>query len=505
MLRGNCCNVMKELSLVFPHQLFSRHPALAPGRPVYLIEEHLFFTQFSFHRQQLVFRRASMQGWMQQKQADGFDVHYIAAFEPNHDIRVLLPELTRKGVRHLHMIEPDDDWLMRRIEKGAWRAGIECTFYSSPGFLCRPGEWSDFFNQKGSYFQTSFYIEQRRRLNLLILPDGQPVGGKWSFDAENRKRFPVNGRIVPVMKFETSALLDEARNYVQRYFPDAPGTDAFFVYPVTRADARKWLQDFLKHRFAAFGMYEDALLRDAHFLHHSVLSPLLNNGLILPEEVLHEAIGFAARHEIPMNSLEGFVRQIAGWREFVRMVYLREGRRQRTTNSWKFKRKIPAAFYDGTTGISPVDTVIKKVLKTSYAHHIERLMVLGNFMLLCEFDPDEVYRWFMELFVDSADWVMVPNVYGMSQFADGGLMITKPYISGSNYLLKMSDFTKGNWMEIWDALFWRFMHVHRNFFAKNPRLGMLLRTFDRMSPEKQQQHLNIANQFLHQLDEQHHI
>lgn len=501
MVAGICCIAMKELSLVFPHQLFATHPALDQERPVYLIEEHLFFTQFAFHKQQLIFRTAAMQHWMRQKQLEGFKIHYVSAYEPLHDIRLLIPELARQGFKQFHLIEPDDDWLNRRIETGTRREGIGVTWYASPGFLCKPAEWMAFFNQKASYFQSGFYIEQRRRLNLLMTADGQPLGGKWSFDTENRKRFPANGRIVPVLKLQESKLVLEAREYVQQQFPSAPGSAGLLMYPVTAADAKNWLLDFLEHRFNGFGIYEDAIVRDAHVLHHSVLSPLLNTGLLLPREVLDAAIQFAANHEVPMNSLEGFVRQIAGWREFVRLVYLREGRKQRTTNFWNFTRKIPASFYQGTTGILPVDAVLKKVLKTGYAHHIERLMVLGNFMLLCEFDPDEVYRWFMELFIDSADWVMVPNVYGMSQFADGGLMTTKPYISGSNYLLKMSDFPKGSWTETWDALFWRFMHVHRDFFTKNPRLGMLVHTFDRMPPEKQQLHLHRAEQFLNQLDE----
>ena len=184
------------------------------------------------------------------------------------------------------------------------------------------------------------------------------------------------------------------------------------------------------------------------------------------------------------NSLEGFIRQIMGWREFIKIVYEREGSKQRTTNYWKFTRKIPANFWKGTTGIPPIDITIQKILKTGYCHHIERLMVLGNFMILCEFDPDEVYRWFMEMFIDAYDWVMVPNVYGMSQFADGGLMATKPYISGSSYVLKMSDFKKGEWCEIWDALFWNFMNKHRNVISKNPRMAMLLKTYDKMSEEK---------------------
>jgi deoxyribodipyrimidine photolyase-related protein len=201
-----------------------------------------------------------------------------------------------------------------------------------------------------------------------------------------------------------------------------------------------------------------------------------------------------------LNSLEGFIRQIIGWREFIRIVYEREGNKQRTKNYWGFDRKIPESFWQGTTGILPVDNVIKKVLQTGYSHHIERLMVIGNFMLLCEFHPDEVYRWFMEMYVDAYDWVMVPNVYGMTQFADGGMMTTKPYISGSNYLLKMSDYQKGGWTEIWDGLFWRFMHVNRDLFLKNPRLSMLVKTFDKMPEKKRKKHISVAENHLNQLD-----
>jgi len=226
---------------------------------------------------------------------------------------------------------------------------------------------------------------------------------------------------------------------------------------------------------------------------------MLNIGLLSPHHIIIKALEIGKQKNIPLNSLEGFIRQIMGWREFIKIVYEREGSKQRTLNYWKFTRKIPVSFWKGTTGIPPIDCTIQKILKTGYCHHVERLMVLGNFMLLCEFDPNEVYRWFMEMFIDAYDWVMVPNVYGMTQFADGGLMTTKPYISSSNYLMKMSDYEKGNWQEIWDGLFWRFMQEHRSFFLKNPRLGMLVRTFDKMSTEKQNTHLNNANIFLNNL------
>jgi deoxyribodipyrimidine photolyase-related protein len=272
-----------------------------------------------------------------------------------------------------------------------------------------------------------------------------------------------------------------------------------FCFPTTYAESKEWLQTFFKSRFSEFGPYEDAIVSNENVLHHGVLTPVMNVGLLTPKYIIDEALQYASNHEIPMNSLEGFIRQITGWREFMRAVYQLKGREERTKNYWGFTRKIPASFWNGTTGIEPVDITIKKVLEVGYCHHIERLMVLGNFMLLCEFDPDEVYRWFMELFIDAYDWVMVPNVYGMSQFADGGLMSTKPYISGSNYLMKMSDYKKGEWQNVWDGLFWRFMHTQRDFFLQNPRLGMLVRSFDNMANAKQKAHLNNAEKFLNSL------
>jgi len=228
---------------------------------------------------------------------------------------------------------------------------------------------------------------------------------------------------------------------------------------------------------------------------------MMNVGLLTPDFILNETIAYANKHNIPLNSIEGFVRQILGWREFIRAVYELRGNEERTTNFWKFKRKIPKSFWNGTTGIIPIDATIKKTLETGYCHHIERLMVIGNFMLLCEFDPNEVYVWFMEMFVDAYDWVMVPNVYGMSQFADGGIMATRPYISGSNYLMKMSNYPKGEWQQIWDSLFWRFMHIHRDFFHQNPRLGMLIKSFDKMPKEKQDKYIKTAEDYMIELDD----
>ena len=344
-------------------------------------------------------------------------------------------------------------------------------------------------------------MEQRKKRNILMQPDGKPTGGKWTFDTENRKKYPAKKTPPPIQFPDVDDYYKDAKQYVEKNFAEHLGNlSEHSLYPTSFETTKAWLNQFFEHRFMEFGIYEDAIDTENSILHHSVLSPMLNVGLITPKEIIDACLLYAAENNVPINSTEGFVRQIIGWREFIRGVYESRGSEERTTNFWKFKKKIPASFYDGTTGILPVDQTIKKALQTGYCNHIERLMILGNFMMLCEFDPDEVYQWFMELFIDSYDWVMVTNVYGMSQFSDGGLMATKPYISGSNYLMKMSNYHKGEWQEVWDGMFWRFMHTHRDFFLANPRLGMLVRMFDKMPESKKEKHLLNAETYLKTLE-----
>jgi deoxyribodipyrimidine photolyase-related protein len=496
-----------QATIIFPHQLFKNHPAVKAGLPVFLVEEDLFFKQYYFHKQKLVLHRASMKAYESFLRKEKIPVEYVDAQSGLSDIRKLIAHLAKKGLREIHFVEVTDNWLNRRFQKECSLHGLILIEYPSPNFLNTPAGSSAFFDKKKTYFQTDFYIQQRKERNILIESHGQPLGSKWTYDTENRKRFPKK-EIIPVPEIpKENKYVKEARAYVTQHFKNNYGfvNDTFKeregFYPVTFEETDAWLNNFLKHRFNKFGIYEDAILSKESFLYHSVLTPMLNIGLINPQQVIDKAMDAAIEYAVPLNSLEGFIRQIIGWREFIRIVYDREGSKQRTTNFWGFTRKIPPSFWSGTTGIAPIDIVIKKVLQTGYAHHIERLMVLGNFMLLCGFHPNEVYKWFMEMFVDSYDWVMVPNVYGMAQFADGGLMTTKPYISGSNYLMKMGDFEKGPWQQTWDGLFWRFMHTQRDFFLKNPRLGMLVHTFDKMSKEKQQTHLQNAENYLKNLDE----
>jgi deoxyribodipyrimidine photolyase-related protein len=490
---------MPEITIIFPHQLFKQHPSLQKERAVYIVEEWLFFKQYNFHKQKLILLRAAMKKYAVYLSAKKYAVTYIESTEEKSDIRKLIPYLSTQKITAVHLADVADNWLLKRIKTGCKKKNISVALSVSPNFLNSTAEVKEYFDKRKTYFQTAFYTEQRKQRQILLDHHNQPVGGKWTFDADNRLRYPKNQKPPYIQFSEEDKHVKEAKEYVSQYFDINYGKTEQFIYPTDFAGAEKWLDDFLENRFSHFGEYEDAIVSSEHFLHHSVLTPMLNIGLLNPQQIIDSALQYAAKNKIPLNSLEGFIRQVIGWREFIRIVYEREGGKQRTKNYWGFERKIPSNFWDGTTGILPVDNVIKKVLKTGFSHHIERLMVMGNFMLLCEFDPDEVYKWFMEMYVDAYDWVMVPNVYGMTQFADGGLMTTKPYISGSNYLLKMSDYKKGPWCDVWDGLFWRFMHVHRDFFNSNPRLGMLIKTFDKMPEEKRRLHISNAEKFLDSL------
>ncbi|CAM3737377.1 cryptochrome/photolyase family protein [Aquirufa aurantiipilula] len=477
--------------LIFPHQLFEEALDLPKDQTCYLIESDLYFKQYNFHKQKLLFHRASLQYFANVLTQQGFQVCYIEAQDPKSDVIELISSLQQEGLSELSYFDTHDYLLERRIQRVC---RVPKNKIPSPNFLNHDIQ---ILGNKKTYFQTAFYIQQRKNLHILIDDQQNPLGGQWSFDTENRKKIPKNTFIPqPFPDLTGNQYMEEASRYVQTHYPNNPGTlEKPFpgsYYPCTHADAEMALDQFIHDRLTHFGAYEDAIIAQESTLFHSVLSPLINVGLLNPAKIISKI----AQAQAPLNSLEGFIRQIIGWREFVQLLYQKIGTQQRTSNYWQFTKEMPEAFYTASTGIEPVDMTIRKLLKTGYSHHIERLMILGNFMLLCEIKPNAVYQWFMEMYIDAYDWVMVPNVYGMSQFSDGGLMTTKPYICGSNYILKMSDYKKGPWQAVWDGLFWRFLDKQRATFSKNPRWAMLISTWDKMPSDKKESHLLHAENYL---------
>ena len=273
---------------------------------------------------------------------------------------------------------------------------------------------------------------------------------------------------------------------INSFFHDHPGSTDYLWMPTDREESLMWLDNFFENKFSNFGNYEDAIRSENNFLFHSAISPILNMGLITPDEVIKKALEFSQLKSVPINSLEGFIRQIIGWREFIRGIYHYKGNEEINSNYWNHQRKLTKEWYEGTTGIDPLDDAIKDCLKFGYTHHIPRLMVICNIMNLSKIHPNEIYRWFMEMFVDSSDWVMVPNVYGMGTFADGGIFATKPYSCGSNYILKMSNYKKDDWCDVVDGLYWMFMSENISFFQSNPRLAILVKSLERMNIDRKE-------------------
>ncbi len=488
---------MAQAALIYPHQLFERHPALAAGRRVLLVEDPLFFGDARyparFHRMKLALHRASMKRY-QAEQLREHPTQYVehSAASTEH----VMAALAAEGVREVFVADPVDYLLEKRLTRAADRHNVAIHWLSSPGFLNTRAEIDAFYADRPRYHQTDFYIWQRKKQGLLM-DRGKPLGGRWTFDTENRQKLKPNVSVPQAPAVYHNAYIDEARAYVRRHFPDNPGQLDDFIYPTNHAEAAALLDDFLAHKLGQFGPYQDAITHRAPFLFHSLLSSSINIGLLTPAQVVERTLAYVEAHpQTSLASVEGFLRQIVGWREFMRAVYVRAGVQQRTSNFWGQGRALDERWYAGTLGIPPVDDAIHKALRFAYNHHIERLMLLGNLMTLCEIHPDEVYRWFMEMFIDAYDWVMVPNVYGMSQYADGGLITTKPYLSSSNYVRKMSDYPSGVWCETWDSLYWRFVHKHAAFFRSNPRLSVMASHLDRMGEETLTAHRERAERFM---------
>ena len=494
---------MKDVTLIFPHQLFEQHPALHKSREVALVEHPLFFGDFiyplRFHKMKLTFHRASMKLYTDMLIHGKRKVHYLEYSNFQKDENYLINWLSNGKFSSIHYCKVDDFILDKRLKGLGQKYSIKITEYSNPSFLNDENNLKEYFRDKKGYFQHYFYIDQRKKFDVLI-ENGKPVNGRWSLDSENRKRIPKD-IVIPKLPIVEShqKIINDSKKYVNLNFIENPGKNENFYLPISNSEAKNWLDNFLVNKFYCFGDYQDAIVKEESFLFHSLLSPLINTGLLTPDYVLDRTLKFIDSNSIPLNSAEGFIRQILGWREFIRAVYLMEGVNQRNSNFWDNHREMPKSFYDGTTGIEPIDTTIKKLLQTGYNHHIERLMLLGNFMLLCEIHPNEIYKWFMEMYIDAYDWVMVPNVYGMSQFADGGLMSTKPYISSSNYVKKMSDFKTGNWSKIWDSLYWNFVQKHFKYFSSNNRTVFVARNLEKMNPEKLNNSLITAEIYLSKL------
>lgn len=475
--------------LVFPNQLFLEIENMEIENLI-LYEAEEYFTKYNYNQKKILLHRASMQNFYSDLK-DKLSQTEIEYFNFKADLKEIVGDFN-----NLTIFDPINKDIKNKIKKITAKEKIELTILESPNFLTTAEQNADYFKEN-KFFQHKYYQMQRKRLNILLDENNKPLGGKWSFDSKNRKKFPKNIEIPDLPEFENK-ILKEAKQYTAENFADNPGDLDNFIYPVNRKEAQVLLADFIKNKLDYFGKYQDGFEKDIVFGFHSIISSSLNIGLLNPEEVVEAVLDYYQNNEIEIASVEGFIRQIIGWREYVRALYDLESDKMLASDFFNHKRDFPEEFYQAESGIEVLDDSIKKAVDYAYTHHIERLMVLGNFFLLTELDKDQVFKWFMEIFIDAYDWVMFANVYGMSQYSYSKMM-TKPYISSSNYILKMSHYKKGEWAEIWDGLYWYFIDKNKDKFADNPRMALILSILNRMDKEKLKKHKTKAKNYLAEL------
>ena len=467
----------------------------------FMAEVNELCTHFKYHKQKILFFLSSMREYKDLLEENDYSLTYHSLTKKNNGTSYtdyLDQYLTKnKAVKKITCFEIEDIFFEKTITNYCAKNKIELEVIPSPMFMTSREDFKEYLSSVKRPFMKTFYERQRKKYEILTVAN-KPVGGKWSYDEDNRKKIP-KGVIPPPVR---SPIYRENENFIQclklvdELFHDHPGSTDDFIYPINIKDAKMYFKDFLKNRFALFGDYEDAIHSEHNFNYHSLLSANINIGHITPSEIIKIVTTKEMIKNIPLNSLEGYVRQVIGWREFIRGIYRNYHQDQMNSNFWGHKRKLNDNWYKGETGVPPLDDAIKKAHRFGYSHHIERLMIISNIMLLSQIDPQEVYKWFMEMYVDSSDWVMGPNVFGMAQFSDGGIFATKPYICGSNYLLKMSNYKKGDWCDEVDGLYWGFINENRDFFGKNPRMSLSIRQYERIKPERRELISKASTNFL---------
>ena len=443
---------------------------------IVIIEEPRYFTDYRFHKLKLAYHRATMKKYFS-KIKKIINTIYVDFNESSSFYK-------QNKKQNFVIINPIDHKLESKLKKNFKNHNI----IDNPNFLLTISEIKEnkdlfYDNKKNKFSHDKFYKFQRKKLNILM-DEGKPTGGKWSYDNMNREPLKKNVTIPDMPKKINNKYTIEAIKYINKNFPNNYGSLENFVYPIDRKTSLKWLNNFLECRLKNYGKYQDAVNTEHPFVFHSILSPMMNIGLITDNDVIKVSNSYYLKNKnkIPINSYEGFIRQVIGWRNYVYSVYILKGKQLYKMNHLKHMNKLNNTWWEGNTGIIVLDDIINNIVKYAYSHHIERLMYLGNILLMLMVNPKEVHRIFMEWTIDSYDWVMVPNIMGMSQYSDGGIMMTRPYFASSNYIKKMSNYRKtkdSTWNVEWDSVYYNFINQHLKLLRSNYATSRMVLHWDR--------------------------
>lgn len=482
-----------NLLILFPNQIFQIEKIngiLEKNQinDIILFEHPIFFgldskRKINFNKMKLVLHRAALyfyNDYLSQK-LKNVKVAHLKVNESNTISKFI------KDYQNVYYIDVPDYLVDERMKE--MRSTIKRIDDVHPSYMLSKDMIDEYLNTKKrkGYFHKHFYEWSRREFDILMEDEKSPIGGQYSYDKYNRSGPPEDIDEIPPLpelKDSDKKYIEKAKKEIENEFPKNYGSTELYV-PVTFSGAEEWLKDFIDNRLENFGKYEDAVLVEDAFLYHSVLSPLINCGLLCPDDVIEKVIEnfdkkYDGSNDEFLHSTEGFIRQLMGWREWQRLIYLKEYETLKNGNFYEHDRALTDAWYNGTTGVEPIDDTIISAYENAYLHHILRLMYMSNFMNLCRIHPHEMYYWFMSFAMDSYDWVMIQNVYSMGAFSDGGLTMTKPYITTGNYIIKMSNYDKGDWFKLWGDLYYGFIDTNIDKLEQFPRVSwMMTRNLDK--------------------------
>jgi deoxyribodipyrimidine photolyase-related protein len=468
---------------VFPKELLAQKPLLI------FVESLKYATFIPHHKQKLVYLLSSQRHFAIACHQQGFPV--LNLFTEGFHANAIAEFLAQHPKIKLSYMQPSEWDTRSQMAAIADKFCDRITIIPNNFFIADAEKFKS--KIKKGYRLETFYRELRKKTGYLMA-DGKPIGDVWNYDKENRKSLPKNVFIPTIPEVKPDVITQEVIEFVKNYLPDNFGRLDQFGYAVTRDRALELAQAFIETRLANFGAYEDAIKVGEPFLFHSVLSPYLNNGLLLPQELCEIAIAAYEQKLAPLNSVEGFVRQILGWREYIRVYYEAQMPKVRESNYFEFTNDLPQLYWDANTDLLCLKDAITSVLSHGYSHHIQRLMVLSNFSNLTNTDPRQLNHWFWLAYVDAYEWVELPNVLGMSTFADGGILASKPYVSGGSYINKMSNCCPqckydvkqktGNSACPFNYLYWNFVDQHRDSFVENGRVSLMTHAYEKKTEDE---------------------
>jgi deoxyribodipyrimidine photolyase-related protein len=490
---------MAALILVLGDQLTETLPAISDAvkskDTILMAEVREEATYVKHHKKKIAFLFSAMRHFARRLRDENFNVNYVHYTDSANKGDLLAQvkhALSEKDFDEVKVTMPGEYRLLKSIEQWENVLGIPVTICEDNRFLSTPQEFTDWAEGKKQLRMEFFYREMRRKHNVLM--DGKnPIGGKWNYDAQNRESMPETHKVPKHTTFDIDDITSDVIELVKNEFSDHFGDIDNFHFAVTREDALSVLNTFIEERLPNFGQYQDAMVEGKPWLYHSHIAFYLNCGLLTPKEAIQAAEQAFHAGQVPLNSAEGFIRQILGWREYVRGFYWHFMPNLKTDNYFNNARSLPSFFWDAQTNMNCMRQCIKETQQNAYAHHIQRLMVIGNFSLLTELSPEEVQAWYLLVYADAYEWVELPNVAGMILYSDGGNLASKPYVASGSYINKMSNYCKNCGYQVskktgpkacpFNYLYWHFIDKHKEKLSNNHRMAMIYKTYGRMKEE----------------------